>query len=111
MILAFKENNKILENLNDKRLELMNDRVMLTSYLLPPFSKISNPEHTGQIILKDPMSNKVNDLLKKTILITLYDNLLTFRDANQHFELREDLLKKITNKNYNVDLANLSDKN
>ena len=36
--------------------------------------------------------------------------MLTFRDTNKQFELKGDLLKIITNKNYNVDLASLSDK-
>ena len=35
--------------------------------------------------------------------------MLTFRDTNKQFELKGELLKMITNKNYNVDLANLSD--
>ena len=36
--------------------------------------------------------------------------MLTFRDTDKNFELHGDLLKLITNKNYNVDLANLADK-
>ena len=36
--------------------------------------------------------------------------MLTFRDAGKEFELKRDLLKLITNKNYNVDLASLQDK-
>ena len=36
--------------------------------------------------------------------------MLTFRDTNKQFELKEDLLKMITKKNYNVDLASLADK-
>ena len=44
------------------------------------------------------------------IPITLYKNLLTFLDSNKQFELKGDLLEMITNKNYNVDLAKLSDK-
>ena len=36
--------------------------------------------------------------------------MLTFRDTNKVFELKGDLLKMITNKNYNVDIASLSDK-
>ena len=36
--------------------------------------------------------------------------MLTFRDKNKQIELKGDLLKKITNKNYNVDLASLADK-
>ena len=91
----------------------MNDRGKLASYLLYPLSEITNPEHTGQFkIVKDSNSNRVNDILiNKTIPSTLYDNLLTFRDTDKKFELERDLLKMITNKNYNVDLPNLSDKN
>ena len=36
--------------------------------------------------------------------------MLTFRDTNKQFKLKGDLFKIITNKNYNVDLASLSDK-
>ena len=36
--------------------------------------------------------------------------MLTFRDTGKKFELKGDLSKMITNKNYNVDLASLQDK-
>ena len=36
--------------------------------------------------------------------------MLTFRDTGKDFELKVDLLKMITNKNYNVDLASLKDR-
>ena len=36
--------------------------------------------------------------------------MLTFRDTGKEVELKGDLLKLITSKNYNVDLASLSDK-
>ena len=36
--------------------------------------------------------------------------MLIFRDTGKEFELQGDLLKLITNKNYNVDLASLADK-
>ena len=49
-------------------------------------------------------------LIHITIPITLHDNLLTFRGSGKVFELKGKLLKIITNKNYNVDLASLSDK-
>ena len=35
--------------------------------------------------------------------------MLTFRDTDKEFELQGDLLKMITNKNYEVDFATLSD--
>ena len=36
--------------------------------------------------------------------------MLTFRDTGKEFELKGELLKMITNKNYNVNLASLLDK-
>ena len=36
--------------------------------------------------------------------------MITFRDTGKEFGIKGDLLKMITNKNYNVDLASLSDK-
>ena len=63
-------------------------------------SKITNPENTIQFkLVKDHNSNRVNDLLiKNTIPITLYNNLLTFRDTGKVFESKGDLLEMITKK-------------
>ena len=106
------KNNKPIENLNDKLLEILNDRGKITSYFLSPLSKITNPENTSQYkLVKDSSSKRVNDLLiHKTIPNTLHYNLLTFRDSNKKFELKGVLLKMIKNKYYNVDLASLVDK-
>ena len=106
------KNNQAIENLNNKLLEIMNDRGILSSYLKSPLSKISNPENTSQFnLVKDSSSNRVNDLLiHNTIPFTLYNSILTFRDTGREFELKGDLLKMITNNNFNVDLASLSDK-
>ena len=89
----------------------MNDRGILASYLMSPLSKIINPENASQFkLVKDSNSNRVTDLLiHNTIPITLYNNILTFRDTGREFELKGDLLKMTTNKNYNVDHASLSD--
>ena len=105
-------NNKAIENLNEKVLEIMNDRGIRASYLMSPLSKITNPENTTQYkLVKDSSSNRVNDLkINKTIPITLYGNILTFRDTGKQFELKGDLLEMITNSKFNVDLARLSDK-
>ena len=105
-------NNKAIEDLNEKILELMNDKGLIASYLMFPLSKIINPENSTQFkLVDDSTSNRVNDLkINNSIPITLNNNLLTFRDANKKFELKGDLLKMITNKNYNIDLASLSDK-
>ena len=79
---------------------------------MSPLSKITNLENTSQFkLVKDTNSNRVNDLkINMTIPITLYNNMLTFCDTGKEFILRGDLLKMITNKNYNVDLASLQDK-
>ena len=106
------KNNQALENVNNKLLEIMNDRGILASYLMSPLSKITNPENTTQFkLVKDPNSNRVNDLkIHNSIPITLYGNILTFRDTNKQIELKGDLLEMITNSKFNVDLASLSDK-
>ena len=106
------KNNQAIENLNEKLLEIMNDRGILASYLMSPLSKITNPENSSQFnLVKDSSSNRVNDLkIHNSITITLYDNMLTFRDTIKQFELKGDLLEMITNKNFNVDHASLADK-
>ena len=75
MMLTPKENNKALENLNDKLLEILNDGGIIASYL-SSLSKITNPENTSQFkLVKDSNSNRVNDLpIYNTIPITLYNN-------------------------------------
>ena len=105
LMLTSKENNKALENLNNKLLEKLND--ILTSPLLPLLSKITNLENTsGFKLLQDPQSISVNDLLmNKTIPVTLYYNLLTFRDTDKKFELHGDVLEMMTNIISIVDLA------
>ena len=106
------KNNQAIENLNNKLLEIKNDRGILASYLMSPLSIITNPENTTHFkLVKDSNSNRVNELkINNSIPITLYNNMLTFCDTGKEFELKGDLLKMITNKNYNVNLASLADK-
>ena len=106
------KNNQAIENLNNKLLEIMNDRGILATYLMSPLSKITNPENASQFkLVKDSSSNRVNDLkIHNSIPITLYGKILTFRDTGKKFELTGDLLEMITNSKFNVDLASLSDK-
>ena len=75
-------------------------------------SEIINPENSTKFkIVEDVSSSRVKELLiKNTIPKSLNDSLLTFRDTGRVFELIGDLLKMIANKNYNVDLASLADK-
>ena len=93
-------------------MEILKDRGIKASCLLSLLAKITSRKETCQFILvKDFNSKRNNDLLlHKTIPVTLYNNLLTFRDTGKEFDLKVDLLKTITNKNYNVDLPSLSDR-
>ena len=106
------KNNQAIEDINNNLLEIMNDRGILATYLMSPLSRITNPENASQFkLVKDSSSNRVNDLkINKTTPITLYGNMLTFRDTNKQFELKGDLLEMITNSKFNLDLASLSDK-
>ena len=56
-------NNQAIENLNNKLLEILNDRGILASCLMSPLSKITNPESVSQFkLVKDSNSSRVNDL-------------------------------------------------
>ena len=103
------KNNQAIENLNNKLLEIMNDRCTLATYLMSSLSKITNPENTSQFkLVKYHNSNRVKDLkIHNSIPITLYNNMLTFRDTGREFQLKGDLWEMIIKKNYNVDLAKL----
>ena len=63
----------------------MNDRGILATYLMSPLSKITKPENTSQFkLVKDHRSNRVNDLkIHNSITITLYGNIITFRDKGK----------------------------
>ena len=50
-------------------------------------------------------------LTHSTIPVTLSSNLITFHDTGKEFELKQNFSKMITYKNYNIDLASLTEKN
>ena len=89
------KNNEAVENLNNKLLERMNDRGIISFYFLLTLSKINNPEKASQFeLVKHSNSNRVNVLLiNKTIPITLCGTLLTFRDTDKKFDLQGALYK------------------
>ena len=90
----------------------MKDSGKLESYVLSDLPKKLNPKHTSHFKLaKDPNLNRVNDaLINKKLPITLYKNLLIFRDADENYKLKGDFFKMITIENYSVDLAKLPDR-
>ena len=97
MMESSKENNNALANIN-KLLEKKYVGCIIAFFPLSLLSKITNAKHTCLFkLVKDPETNRSNILSKnKTKPVTRYDNLLTFRDTNETFELKEHLLKVIT---------------
>ena len=98
-------NNKAIENLNEKILELMNDKGMIAPYLTTFLVEVFKKDNKSQFRLKkDPNSTKMNDfLIHGNIPVTIFSNMITFRDSNKTFRLEGDLLKVITNYKFNVD--------
>ena len=102
---------KAIENLNEKTLELMNDKGMIAPYLASSLVNLSTPENKSQFRLKkDLNSTKMNDfLINEGIPVTIFSNMLTFRDSNKSFKLDGDLLETITNYDFNVSHSNPKD--
>ena len=105
-------NNKAIENLNEKILELMNDKGMIAPYLASSLVNLLKPENKSQFgLIKDFNSTKMNDfLINEGIPVTLVSNLLNFRDSKKSFKLEGDLLKAITVYDFNVDHSNQQDR-
>ena len=105
-------NNKAIENLNEKILELMNDKGLIAPYLTTSLVEVLRKDNKSQFRLrKDLNSTKLNDfLIHGTIPVTFFSNMITFRDSNKSFRLEGDLLKVITNYKFNVDHSNPQDK-
>ena len=105
-------NNKAIENLNEKILELMNEQGMIASYLVSSLVEVFKKDNKSQFRLrKDPNSTKLNDfLIHGTIPVAIFSNMIVFRDSNKSFRLEGDLLKVITNYKFNVDHSNPQDK-
>ena len=105
-------NNKAIEKLNEKILELMDEKGMIAPYLTSSLVNLFNSENKSQFRLrKDPNSTKMNDfLIHRGIPVTLFSNMITFRDSNKSFKLEGDLLKLITDYKFNADHSSPQDK-
>ena len=97
-------NNKAIENLNEKVLESMNDKGLIDSSLI----EVIKSDNKGQSRLtKDPNSTKTNDfLINEKVPVTIFSNMLTFRDIKKVFKIEGDLYKVITDYKFNVDYSN-----
>ena len=105
------KNNKTIDNLNEKILEFMNDKGMIAPYLASSLVNLFKPENISEFRLKKYLnSTKMNEfLINKGIPVTLFSNMLTFRDSNKSFKLDGDLLETITNYDFNVSHSHLKD--
>ena len=105
-------NNKGIENLNEKILELMDDKAMIAPYLASSLVNLFKPENKSQFRLrKDLNSTMMNDcLIHRNIPVTLYSIIITFSDSNKSFKLEGDLLKLISNYKFNADISNAQDR-
>ena len=106
------KNNKSIENLNEKVLELLNDKGLIAPYLASPLVEVFKFDNKSQFRLrKVPDSTKMNDFLfHGKIPVTIFIEMITFRDSNKTFKLEGDLLKVITNYKVNVDHSNQQDR-
>ena len=105
-------NNKAIENLNEKILELMDEKGLIAPYLTSSLVNVFKPENKSQFRLKkDLNSTKINDFtINGGIPVTIFSNMITFRDSNKVFKLDGDLLETITNYDFNVDHSNQKDR-
>ena len=104
--------NKAIENLNEKILEWMNDKRMIAPYLASSLVILFKPENKIQFrLIKDLNSSKMNDfLINGGIPVTLFSNMLFFKDSNKSFKLDVDISETMTNDVFNVDHSNQQDR-
>ena len=107
-----KKNTKAVSDLNEKVLELMDEKGLIAPYLTSSLVEVFKKDNKSQFRLrKDPNSTKMNDfLIHGTIPVTIFSNMITFRDSNKSFRLEGDLLKIITNHKFNADNSSHQDK-
>ena len=85
---------------------------MIASYLTSSLVEVFKKDKKSQFRLrKDPDATKLNDfLIHGKIPVTIFSNMITFRDTDETFRLEGDLLKLITNHKFNVDHSNQQDR-
>ena len=106
------KNIKAMSNLNEKVLELMDEKGLIAPYLTSSLVEVFKKDNRSQFRLrKDNNSTKMNDfLIHGSIPVIIFRNMITFRDSNKSFRLEGDLLKVITNHKFNADHSSPQDK-
>ena len=105
-------NNKAISDLNGKVLDIMNEKVVIAPYLASSLVNLFKPENRSQFRLREDLnSTKINDFkINGGIPVTIYSNILFFKDTNRTFKLDGDLLETITIYDFNVDHSNQQDR-
>ena len=77
----------------------MNDKGMIAPYLASFLVNLYKPENTSRFGSKKDLNStrKNNFLINRGIPVTLYSNMLKFRDSNKSFKLDREVLETITN--------------
>ena len=89
----------------------MDEKGMIASYLTSSLVVFKEDNRSQFRLRKDPDSTKLNDfLIHGKIPVTIFSNMITFRDTDKTFRLEGDLLKVITNHKFNVDHSNPQDR-
>ena len=84
---------------------------MIAFYLASSLVNLFIPENTGQFeIIKEPNSIRmIYFLINRGIPVSLYSNMLTFRDSNKSLKLDRDLFESMTKYDFNVSHFNPKD--
>ena len=84
---------------------------MIAPYLASSLVNLFKPENKRQFrLLKELNSTKVNNCsINGDIPVTVFSNILIFRDCNKSFKLDGDLLETMTNYDFNVRLSKPKD--
>ena len=85
-------NNKALEKLNEKVLELTSEKGMIAPYLASSLVNLFKLENESQFRLrKDLISFKMNDfLIHGGIPVTIYSNLITLLEVMTNYKINAD---------------------
>ena len=80
---------------------------MIAPYLASSLVNLFKPENKSQFkLVKDQISVRINEfLINGGIPVSLYSNMLTFRDSNKSFKLDGYLLETMTNYDFKVNHA------
>ena len=89
----------------------MNDKGIIAPYLASSLVNLLKPENKRQFrLIKDLNSTKMNDFLtNERIPVTLFSNMLTFRDSNETFKFDGDLSETTTKYDFKVSHSNPKD--